>query len=84
MRDLLEQVGLDKDEVETINEHQFRKSEHYPKINALFSKENTQTFSFSESDVNPEDEIETGIIVYDDSQEKYISAKIAKKDEVAT
>lgn len=77
MRDLLEQAGLDKDEVEMINEHQFRKSEHYPKINALFSQENTQTFSFSQSDVNPEDEIETGIIVYDDSQEKYISAKIA-------
>ena len=77
LQELLEKAGFDKDEIDTINDCYFSKEIHLPKIQALFNDtESLNQFSFTQSPENPSEEIESGIVVFENSTNKYILAKI--------
>ena len=77
-QELLEGVSLTKDDLENINEWNYQRDEHLPKIKQLI-EQNPDEFIFTENATDMSSEHEACIIVYDNSRELFILATIRPK-----
>ena len=78
-QELLEGVDLTKDDLESINEWNFQRHEHLPKIKMLI-EQNPDDLIFTENTSDISSELEACIIVYDNNRKHFILARIKPKN----